>query len=141
VIEGDTVEIDGTHIRLLDMDGPESEQVCRPYDSLQYQCGARSANERAVFIAGRPIDCAPVSLDQYGQTFAVCSVKGVDLGDWLVLNGLALDWPNTRKANMTVRNVRPIIPDAGFGKETTLRLGCFEGGNPGGCSDDANSHP
>jgi hypothetical protein len=26
-----------------------------------------------------PIDCAPVSLDQYGQTFAVCSVDGVDV--------------------------------------------------------------
>src|ERR1700675_6169 len=28
-----------------------------------------------------------------GRTVATCSVGGVDLGEWLVRNGLALDWP------------------------------------------------
>jgi endonuclease YncB( thermonuclease family) len=93
VIDGDTLEIDGTRIRLWGIDAPESNQLCRTGDSVQYQCGAKSANELAAFIEGRPINCVPVSLDQYGQTFAVCSVNGVDLGDWLIRNGLALDWP------------------------------------------------
>jgi endonuclease YncB( thermonuclease family) len=34
-----------------------------------------------------------VSLDQYARTAATCSVGGADLGEWLVRNGLALDWP------------------------------------------------
>ncbi|MDT4740353.1 thermonuclease family protein [Bradyrhizobium sp. WYCCWR 12699] len=30
--------------------------------------------------------------DPCGRTVATCSVEGRDLGEWLVRNGLALDW-------------------------------------------------
>ncbi|WP_346656456.1 thermonuclease family protein [Bradyrhizobium sp. NBAIM01] len=45
------------------------------------------------FIARRPVNCVPLSLDRYGRTVATCSAAGKDLGEWLVRNGLALDWP------------------------------------------------
>jgi endonuclease YncB( thermonuclease family) len=41
-----------------------------------------------------PVSCTTVSLDQYGRTIATWSVDSADLGQWLVSNGLALDWPN-----------------------------------------------
>jgi Staphylococcal nuclease homologue len=41
--------------------------------------------------AGRVI-CLPINRDRYGRTVATCSV-GADLSEWLVQNGLALDWP------------------------------------------------
>jgi endonuclease YncB( thermonuclease family) len=41
VIDGDTLEIHGTRIRLWGIDAPESSQLCRGEDSLQYRCGAR----------------------------------------------------------------------------------------------------
>jgi endonuclease YncB( thermonuclease family) len=31
--------------------------------------------------------------DRYGRTVASCEVAGADLADWLVRQGLALDWP------------------------------------------------
>jgi endonuclease YncB( thermonuclease family) len=93
IIDGDTLEIHGTHIRLWGIDAPESSRPCRDDKSLQYQCGAKAANQLDTFIARRPVDCSPVSLDQYGRTLAVCSIGGVDLAEWLVRNGLALDWP------------------------------------------------
>src|SRR6478736_3117053 len=65
VIDGDTLEIHGTRIRLWGIDAPESSQLCRNDESLQYRCGAKSANELDVFIARRPVDCSPVSLDRY----------------------------------------------------------------------------
>ena len=43
------------------------------------------------------MNCLPISLDRYGRTVATCSVGGADLGDWLVRNGLALDWPQYSK--------------------------------------------
>jgi endonuclease YncB( thermonuclease family) len=87
------LEIHGTRIRLWGIDAPESSQLCRDDESLQYQCGAKAANELDAFIARRPVGCSPVSLDQYRRTVAVCSIDGVDLAEWSVRNGLALDWP------------------------------------------------
>jgi endonuclease YncB( thermonuclease family) len=81
IIDGDTLEIHGTRIRLWGVDAPESSQLCRGEDSLQYRCGAKAANELGAFIARRPVDCSPVSLDQYRRTVAVCSLDGVDIAE------------------------------------------------------------
>ena len=45
VIDGDTLEIHGARIRLWGIDAPESSQLCRGDDSLQYRCGAKAAND------------------------------------------------------------------------------------------------
>jgi endonuclease YncB( thermonuclease family) len=97
IIDGDTLEIHGTCVRLWGIDAPESSQLCRGEDSLQYHCGAKAANELDAFIARRQVECVPVGLDVYGRTVAKCSVAGVDLGEWLVKGGLALDWPKYSK--------------------------------------------
>ncbi|WP_347338652.1 thermonuclease family protein [Bradyrhizobium zhanjiangense] len=62
-------------------------------DRSQYRCGLKAANALDAYIARRPVNCVPLSLDRYGRTVATCSVAGRDLGEWLVRNGLALDWP------------------------------------------------
>jgi endonuclease YncB( thermonuclease family) len=59
----------------------ESSQLCRGDDSLQHRCGAKAANDLDAFIAGRPVNCLPISLDRYGRTVATCSVGGADLGN------------------------------------------------------------
>ena len=63
IIDGDTLEIHGTRIRLWGIDAPESTQLCRGDDSLQYRCGAEAANDLDAFIGRRPVKCVPVSLD------------------------------------------------------------------------------
>ena len=45
IVDGDTLEIHGTRIRLWGIDAPESSQLCRGEDSLQYRCGAKAAND------------------------------------------------------------------------------------------------
>ncbi|WMT73423.1 thermonuclease family protein [Bradyrhizobium sp. Ash2021] len=146
VIDGDTLEIHGRRIRLWGIDAPESSQLCRSDDSLQYRCGAKAANDLDAFIARRPVSCVPVSLDQYGRTVATCSVDGADLAEWLVRNGLALDWPRysrgrydpaQRGAEHTGRGIW-----VGSYVAPWLYRACMrEGGTPGGCSDDTNAHP
>jgi endonuclease YncB( thermonuclease family) len=146
IIDGDTLEVHGTRIRLWGIDAPESNQLCRGDDSLQYRCGAKAANELDAFIARRPVDCSRVNLDQYGRTVAVCSIDGVDLGEWLVRNGLALDWPKYSKGKYD--GAQRDAEHAGRGMwagsyvEPWLFRACIrQGGRPGDCSDDANSHP
>ncbi|WP_371259546.1 thermonuclease family protein, partial [Bradyrhizobium sp. URHD0069] len=70
IIDGDTLEIHGLRIRIWGVDAPESSQLCRGDDSLQYRCGAKAANDLDAFIAGRPVNCLPISLDRYGRTVA-----------------------------------------------------------------------
>jgi endonuclease YncB( thermonuclease family) len=43
------------------------------------------------------VKCVEVGRDQYKRAVAVCTVAGVDLAEWLVTNGLALDWPQYSK--------------------------------------------
>ena len=146
VIDGDTLEVHGTRIRLWGIDAPESSQLCRGEDSSQYRCGARAANELDTFIAQRPVNCVPLSLDRYGRTVATCSVGGVDLGEWLVRNGLALDWPQYSKGKYDA--VQREAERAGRGiwngsyVEPWLYRACVHAnGKPSACSDDAKAHP
>ncbi len=146
IIDGDTLEIHGTRIRLLGIDAPESSQLCRGDDGLQYRCGAKAANELDAFIARRPVDCLPVSLDQYGRTVAVCSIGGVDLAGWLVRNGRALDWPQYSKgkydkAQRDADHAGRGIWAGSYVAPWLFRACIRQGGKPGDCSDDANAHP
>jgi endonuclease YncB( thermonuclease family) len=146
VIDGDTLEIHGTRIRLWGIDAPESSQLCRGDDSLPYRCGAKAANDLDAFIAGRPVNCLPVSLDRYGRTVATCLVGGVDIGEWLVRNGLALDWPEYSKRKYVAAQVDAERAGRGIWKgsyvEPWLYRVCIRAsGTPANCSDDANAHP
>jgi endonuclease YncB( thermonuclease family) len=74
------------------------------------------------------------------------SVGGADLGEWLVRNGLALDWPQYSKGKYASaqreadRSGRGMW--AGSYVEPWLFRGCIRaGGTPANCSDDANAHP
>jgi endonuclease YncB( thermonuclease family) len=146
IIDGDTLEIHGIRVRLWGIDAPESSQLCRGEDSLQYRCGAQAANDLYAFIAQRPVNCSPLNLDPYGRTVATCSVGGTDLGEWLVRKGLALDWPQYSKGRYG--NAQRDAERAGRGiwkgsyVEPWLYRACIrENGRPSDCSDDANSHP
>jgi endonuclease YncB( thermonuclease family) len=146
VIDGDTLEIHGTRIRLWGIDAPDSTQLCRGEDSLQHRCGAKPANDLDGFIARRTVNCVPVSLDQYGRTVSSCTVGEVDLGKWLVRSGLALDWP--RYSRRRYEAVQRDAERAGRGiwsgsyVEPWLYRACIRAnGSPSNCSDDANAHP
>jgi endonuclease YncB( thermonuclease family) len=53
IIDGDTLEIHGTRIRVWGIDAPESDQLCRNEESEHYRCGQQAANDLDAFI------CAP----------------------------------------------------------------------------------
>jgi endonuclease YncB( thermonuclease family) len=88
------------------------------------------------------VECTPVSLDQYGRTVATCSVNSVDLGDWLVSNGLALDWPRYSKgkygkAQLDADHAARGMWTGSYVEPWLYRACVREGGRPGDCSDDA----
>lgn len=142
VINGDTVEIQGTRIRLWGIDAPESSQFCRGEDSLPYRCGTDAANTLDAFIARRPVNCTPISLDRYGRTVATCTVHGADVAEWLVSNGLAEVFSReVRSRSAPSRADRTRDLERVLVEPWLYRVCIKSGGQPAGCSDEANANP
>jgi endonuclease YncB( thermonuclease family) len=93
VIDGDTLEIHGSRVRIFGIDAPESDQLCRDEENELYRCGQKASNALFDFIGRRPVECIEVDRDRYKRAVSVCTVGATDIADWLVRNGLALDWP------------------------------------------------
>jgi len=146
VIDGDTIEIHGQRIRLAGIDAPESDQLCRDADSNHYRCGQKAANDLAAFIDHRLVNCIEVDRDRYGRSVAVCTVAGVDVADWLVRAGLALDWP--RYSNGDYAAAQKEADNGGRGiwagsyvVPWAYRACRRSGGLLSECSDDAGASP
>jgi endonuclease YncB( thermonuclease family) len=140
IIDGDTLEIHGTRIRLWGIDAPESDQLCRNEESEQYRCGQIAANDLYTFIARRPVDCVEVDRDRYNRAVAVCTVAGVDIADWLVRNGHALDWFKYSKGDYAAAQNEAKLAERGvwsgsFVEPWRYRSCRRTGGSTVGCSD------
>ena len=140
IIDGDTLAIHGTRIRLWGIDAPESDQLCRNEDSEHYRCGQKAANDLDAFMARRPVECVEVDRDQYKRAVAVCTVAGVDLADWLVKNGLALDWPQYSKgayaaAQSEAKRANLGMWGGSFQEPWRYRTCRRTGGSPVSCSE------
>lgn len=90
VIDGDTLDVGGTRVRLHGIDAPEVRQSCIDTDGLRWDCGTWVADQLRKRIGGRNGRCDTVDTDRYGRTVARCSVAGQDVGRMLVRDGLAL---------------------------------------------------
>ena len=90
VIDGDTVEIRGTRIRLHGIDAPETRQLCTRPSGQSWRCGQQAALALSDRIGRRSVICVARDTDRYGRTIAVCSQDGVDLNAWMVAEGWAV---------------------------------------------------
>lgn len=90
VIDGDTIEIHGTRIRLEGIDAPETRQLCQDAGGAKYRCGQRAALYLSDLIGARPVACEPSGQDRYGRAIAICNVAGQDINGEMVAAGWAL---------------------------------------------------
>ncbi len=89
VIDGDTIDVGGTRVRLHAVDAPEMDQMCGGQGAPAWACGAWVRQELRARIEGRQAVCAAVDTDRYGRVVAKCTVADRDLGEMLVSDGLA----------------------------------------------------
>lgn len=92
VIDGDTIEIQGARIRILDIDAPESRQTCTANDGAAWRCGQKAALALADWIGARTVHCATGGKDRYGRWLARCTAGGQDLGQWMARSGWAVPY-------------------------------------------------
>lgn len=84
VIDGDTVVIRKTQIRLFGIDAPE----------LNHPYGNKAKWALVAMCKGQTIQAELVEKDTHGRTVARCYLSdGRDLSEEMVRAGLAIDWP------------------------------------------------
>ena len=95
VVDGDTIEIHGQHIRFDGVDAPERAQRCGDASGVDYPCGRRSAGALSAFVAASgPVRCTFVEWDRYHRFVGDCRrADGASVAAWMVEHGQALDWP------------------------------------------------
>jgi endonuclease YncB( thermonuclease family) len=113
VVDGDTIVVGSTTIRLESIDAPESDQVCLDAKLNRWTCGIEARDRLVAHIGNRPLDCAPSGSDVYGRTLAVCAVAGEDLNAWMVRQGWALAF---------IRYSKVYVPDEEGARASKLGL-------------------
>jgi endonuclease YncB( thermonuclease family) len=90
IVDGDTLALGSTKVRLEGIDAPETEQVCLNANGVRWTCGIDARDQLVAHIAGREINCKSNGVDAYKRTLAICYLAGEDLNGWLVQQGWAL---------------------------------------------------
>lgn len=89
VIDGDTLEVAGTRVRLLGIDAPELSQRCDgPRET--WPCGQWSRRQLNDLVRGRDLICTGTGEDRFGRRLVRCEAAGQDLARAMVEAGAAL---------------------------------------------------
>lgn len=90
IIDGDTVHINETKMRLSGIDAPETDQLCLDAKGQKWACGASAKNELMKYAGERIWTCQIIKIDRYGRSLASCEANNEDIEKWMVRNGWAL---------------------------------------------------
>ena len=89
VIDGDTINIGKTKIRLHGIDAPETKQTCSK-SVKKWNCGLESKKFLKNLIGNDQIQCDTNGLDRYKRYIGVCYKNNIDLNSEMVINGWAI---------------------------------------------------
>ncbi len=97
VIDGDTLWIEGTKIRVADIDAPE---ISEPKCASELSLGNRATERLIELVNQGPFEIRAWpgrDKDRYGRALRVLVREGHSLGDILVSEGLARTWTGRRE--------------------------------------------
>lgn len=90
VINGDTLEIQGSYFKLYGIDAPEANQTCADRQGRSYNCGREAALWLKNWITTNELKCHVMQQDAKGNMVGTCSLGQYDLGAALVNAGWAV---------------------------------------------------
>lgn len=90
VIDGDSLMLEGSEIRLHGIDAPEGRQICTDANGSPYRCGRSAARALRRLVAGKEVTCQVETLDRYGRSVSVCMAGSVNLNLEMVRSGWAV---------------------------------------------------
>jgi endonuclease YncB( thermonuclease family) len=98
IVDGDTLAIGLTKVRLEGIDAPETDQVCINANGVRWTCGIDARDQLVAHVAGREIRCSSNGIGAYRRTLATCYLADEDLNAWMVQQGWALAYVQYSKA-------------------------------------------
>ena len=113
VINGDTLEIQGSYFKLYGIDAPEANQSCADRQGRSYNCGREAALWLKNWITTNELECRVMQQDTKGNMVGTCSLGQYDIGAALVNAGWAVSYqkytdiyvPYERQAQMNKRGL------------------------------------
>jgi endonuclease YncB( thermonuclease family) len=122
VIDGDSLRLNGTEIRLHGIDAPEYRQACEDASGLSYPCGKQAAAALRGILRGRDVACSSIETDRYGRAVSTCKIGEEDIARDMVQQGWAVayvrhgsgyvgDEAQARKARRGIWSGRFEIPE------------------------------
>lgn len=88
VIDGDSLRVAGTEVRLFGVDAPEYAQTCFE-NGAAVPCGVMAKDALEGLIGGGVLVCVSHETDTHGRAVARCRTSGIEVGDALVSSGWA----------------------------------------------------
>lgn len=96
VVDGDTFWLEGTKIRIADINTPE---INSPECAAEAALGRQATARLSELLNDGPFDLVSIDRDedQYGRKLRIVERDGRSLGDTLVAEGLAHEWRGRRE--------------------------------------------
>ncbi len=100
VVDGDTLDVGPTRVRLEGIDAPEIAQTCQTASGRSWDCGVAAAAMLRRLAEHRDLACDCKGFDRYHRTLATCFTEGIDIDEAMVRAGLA--WAFVRYSTVYV---------------------------------------
>jgi endonuclease YncB( thermonuclease family) len=88
VVDGDSLVIAETRVRLVGIDAPELDQSCTR-DGQEWACGEAAAAQLRSLTENQTVTCFEQGNDAHGRVLATCHANGLELGGTMVEYGWA----------------------------------------------------
>ena len=98
VVDGDTIQVNGERIRMVDYDTPE---ISEPRCASEYALGEKAKFRLLELLNSGTVEIRPWGardIDKYGRKLRLVLVDGRSVGDTLISEGMAWPWEGHRHA-------------------------------------------
>ena len=90
-IDGDSLHVGNSEVRLKGIDAPEGRQTCTR-GGAPWDCGNAARDELRRLIGKDMVTCQVLEKDKHARLMARCSAGGRDMNSSMVASGLAVSY-------------------------------------------------
>lgn len=106
LVDGDSLFIGSTELRMQGIDAPEGRQTCMR-DGREWACGDEARRTLQRLVGSQPVRCDVHSTDRHGRGLATCfSATGENLNARMVDEGFAVAFGDYQREEASARAAR-----------------------------------